>query len=407
MYTITIQPRDMLIARDGRPFGTDGSNRMYSLDWFYPSTLAGSLRTLLGKRLAKGSTNPFMAKEMLDRLKRVKIFGPFLIIEGELYFPSPKDLVLFEKESQSVQNENFLNIMPLRPVRLKEGEGCDLPHEELWPMKVSEDVKPCAAPFFWSKTNLEKWLGDDSLNLNLEIPKKSSHQAVVYGFFYGLEKEMRFHVSIDPGIFTAKDQHLFSKTGLVFPEEPDVKIIAAVDPGDDAEIKEVLKNLDQVHPFGGGRRLARYCKERNLDWIPSAQFKEKLNWAKGVRMVLSTPAIFKHGWLPGWIDPDNLVGAPPSLRDKGIQLKLRGACVGRWQAISGWSLEKAGRFGSNRKHKPVRRLVPAGSVYFFEVLEGNLANYVDDIWLEPVSDDLQDQYDGFGTAIWGIWNCEK
>ncbi|MDD3622507.1 MAG: type III-B CRISPR module-associated Cmr3 family protein, partial [Methanofollis sp.] len=46
MY-LSITPHDPLIARDARPFGL-GIN-MKSLDWPYPSVLAGSMRTMIGK----------------------------------------------------------------------------------------------------------------------------------------------------------------------------------------------------------------------------------------------------------------------------------------------------------------------------------------------------------------------
>ena len=43
---LSLTPRDPVVARDGRPFSS--GLRMKSLDWLYPSVLAGSLRTLLG-----------------------------------------------------------------------------------------------------------------------------------------------------------------------------------------------------------------------------------------------------------------------------------------------------------------------------------------------------------------------
>ena len=45
-------------------------------------------------------------------------------------------------------------------------------------------------------------------------------------------------------------------------------------------------------------------------------------------------------------------------------------------------------------------MVPAGSVYFLEVVEGDCGNLVENAWLQPVSDALQDRRDGFGLAVW-------
>jgi hypothetical protein len=46
---LRISGRDPLVARDGRPFGAGQGNRMRSSGWLYPSVVAGSFRTTLGK----------------------------------------------------------------------------------------------------------------------------------------------------------------------------------------------------------------------------------------------------------------------------------------------------------------------------------------------------------------------
>jgi CRISPR-associated protein Cmr3 len=47
-------------------------------------------------------------------------------------------------------------------------------------------------------------------------------------------------------------------------------------------------------------------------------------------------------------------------------------------------------------------MVPAGSVYFFEVIEGN-AQELSKLWLKSVCDNEQDKKDGFGLALFGIY----
>jgi CRISPR-associated protein Cmr3 len=111
-------------------------------------------------------------------------------------------------------------------------------------------------------------------------------------------------------------------------------------------------------------------------------------------MVLATPALFDDGWKPKWARE----GRPPGLdaRDD-IKLKLVSACVPRWRPLSGWNFE-IGKTGP----KAVRRLAPAGSVYFFEV--SGAASALARLWLRPVSDQPQDRRDGFGLALWGTWS---
>jgi CRISPR-associated protein Cmr3 len=115
-------------------------------------------------------------------------------------------------------------------------------------------------------------------------------------------------------------------------------------------------------------------------------------------MVLATPAIFDHGWRPNWLDAITLTGKPTSY---GPTLKLVGVSNARWKAVSGWSLAKLK--DQPRGPKPIRRMVPAGSVYFFKKVEGDGNILATNGWLNPVSDSLQDRNDGFGLAVWGTW----
>src|SRR5581483_1168486 len=139
------------------------------------------------------------------------------------------------------------------------------------------------------------------------------------------------------------------------------------------------------------------------------ELKEKLHKASYVRMILATPAIFGRGWVPQWLDRTTREGAPPGLQGK-IRLKLVSAAVPRHQAVSGWEME-------NRRPKPVRWMAPAGSVYFFTVIDGDAAILAEEGWLAPVSDDEEtsephrpvskNRDDGFGLALWGVWNGKE
>jgi CRISPR-associated protein Cmr3 len=115
-----------------------------------------------------------------------------------------------------------------------------------------------------------------------------------------------------------------------------------------------------------------------------------------------TPALFDGGWLPAWLDGMPIIDSPPEL--SGIKLRLCAAALERWQPFSGWELRTLdGHKGG--KARAVRRLVPAGSVYWFEVLEGD-AEALRKLWLAPLSDRAQDRLDGFGLTIPGIWSGE-
>ena len=118
-----------------------------------------------------------------------------------------------------------------------------------------------------------------------------------------------------------------------------------------------------------------------------------------LRMILTTPALFDGGWLPGWINPQTGKGDVPGTKDcknGPVSVTLVSAILGRWKPVSGWSYE-------DNRPKPLRRMAPEGSVYFFVTDKELDDEQWQAIWLNPVSDDAQDCADGFGLALWGDW----
>jgi len=216
------------------------------------------------------------------------------------------------------------------------------------------------------------------------------------------EKDARVHVKIVDERGVADDGMLFETIGLDFAAKrkavgDQVRIAARMDSDGGCPM------VDTFHPFGGERRLAHWkSSDSHTGWTCPDEIKTSLGESENIRMVLATPAIFSGGWIPGWLEEKNghLVGSPPGKSD-GLVLRLVSACVDRWKPLSGWSLETRGP-------KAIRRVVPAGSVYFFERLKGSAADVAETCWLQSVSDDPQDRLDGFGLAIWGSWsNGEK
>ena len=90
---LSIEPHDPIIARDGRPF--NAGNRMKGLDWPYPSVLAGSLRTMLGK-MKDGNFD----KDTISALKSIIVSGPLPLCQGKIYIPAPKDLLVKEENKK-------------------------------------------------------------------------------------------------------------------------------------------------------------------------------------------------------------------------------------------------------------------------------------------------------------------
>jgi CRISPR-associated protein Cmr3 len=426
---LTLIPRDPLIARDGRPF--EAGLRMKSLDWFYPSVVAGSLRTLLGN-LAGGFEGLAEQeyKDLTESLKQVTIAGPWPCVDGEIYFPAPKDAV-FRRADNGV-----LEVFARRPVDLATSAtrvGCNLPngiHPALLPDDL-DDFKAENSPAFWSAELTIRWL----LNATGRDFFPKGGNAWPAGFLGGPAMDRRTHVRMDPGTGAGQtDDALFQTVGLdlyrfdradgdISPRaSTDSLTIRAVADGPHANR---LQRLDELHPLGGERRLVLWraggepkgteCPDdvrRALQSLDAASPKDAAP-QKFVRMVLVTPALFRNGWRPGWLREQTtgkqtyLTGTVPGT---GVVVRLVSACIDRWRPISGWSYE-GGRVGP----KPVRRLVPAGGVYFFSVVAGQLSDLAE-LWMRSVADEsvlpddaeyigdgAQNQRDGFGLALWGVW----
>ena len=334
----------------------------------------------------------------------------------------------------------------IRPAEIKDDEGCDLPFSKgvLRPAMISvqDEFKPAEIPPFWSADKMVEWLKSPQGKCFLVPPvPPNSEKEIKTGsrFLPNPQKDTRTHVKIDPELGSAEDEMLFRTVGLDFSlkgQSHGIKISVKVE-GDGIVIggkslEDLVASIDCFGTLGGERRLVHWNTEKaegqtepdgvqfqSSDKLRGGwNFSEKICDAldkqnsemKRLRLILATPAIFYnmtdicHGWLPGWLkyDGNSIEGAPPDA-PQGLKLKLVSACVDRWKPISGWSLEKTDQ-GNKRGPKPVRRLVPAGSVYFFKVVEGDAVDLVKTFWLKSICDIRGDRRDGFGLALWGVWD---
>ncbi len=384
---LRISGRDPLVARDSRPFGAGQGNRMRSSGWLTPSVVAGSFRTALAKAAGRGFDSTTQ-----DELLKMEVAGVLPLAGSELYLPTPNDCVLDDRG----------RVFRARPENLKEGEGADWPAEGLRPvlLDATDDFKPEAGPAFWPLSRYVEWLTGNKVD-----PRNPD-------FLGAAVADLRDHVSLDPDSGAAKEGLLFTTAGIGSramprqerssgPAKPtgvprrecfaEIELAARVEnvPGWG---EQALAKLSVWHPLGGERRLAHWRIAKNEKaWECPPTVQQALGKTDKIAMILASPAIFRDGWKPSWLDA-RLTGSPAK---DGPRLELLGVCIQRWRAVSGWSYKVGGP-------KAIRRMVPAGGVYFFKSnSEDNSA--LADHWLRPVSDDEQERRDGFGLAVWGTW----
>ncbi|MBP1999088.1 CRISPR-associated protein Cmr3 [Paenibacillus shirakamiensis] len=401
-------PLDPLMIRDGRPFNRTPGIRAYTLNDVTPSVMAGTIRTMLAKRRQHelGQASP------LSYFSKLIIRGPLHRWRGNLYFPMPQDAEFFEDEDQV----RLQCIVPIRPERLEEdglgfyGVGTEgRLHDKLWPPLGSGTRKKVQKwPAYVSAQWLQDWLTESldtttgAAQMTAWLQGSSSDTSPL--FLNAFPHQERTHIEIDLERGIAKDKHLYSTESIVYPD--DLVLETAVHLSN--EDQGWTGNLSDIHTMGGERRLVHFhdAPEASSSWACPSAIITAMNDAKYVRMMLVTPAFFEKGWQPGWLSEQL---ESPLFQGTNVKLRLVWACISRWQPISGWSHSTKIEEG---REKAVRRLVPAGSVYFFEVIEGNAAQLAEHAWLHSVSDANRrksafDHEDGAGLAVWGTWNPDQ
>lgn len=389
---LEISPLAPLLLRDGRPFAGGGEeSRAQSLPLPLPHTLAGFVRTQLGagRGLRWRNLSDDALRRELQALHNTPIRA--LPLRDETFmFPAPLNAVV-DRSGQ---------IYRALPAELNEGEGTDAP-DGLSPLLLTdgdgnapgEAFKPDGGYVYWPQEAMQTWLLGG-------IPERLEQIS-------GPPTDERTHVAMNSETGTGDEGKLFTVNYRAFEERRE---------GTYHRWTLRVKTSIQGEPaplghLGGERRpvALRDCGNRG-QW-PNLGTFEGLETAllnqDNTRLcfILTSPALFAGGWKPGWLSlrPQEArahdgAGLPAGVRElMAGGARLVGAAVGRRVPVSGWNLRE-------NKPKPVRWAVPAGSVYFLEVPHAFDRQKLLDAWLKPLSDDQDDQRDGFGCALWGVWN---
>jgi CRISPR-associated protein Cmr3 len=385
--TWIIEPRDALIARDGRPFGATAGVRAKSLDFPFPSTTTGGARTRAGLGKIGGDLSKF-DRALGDEVLNVEVRGALLAEvagdEIDLLIPAPADCLILKPE-----NEGEKNRFPLVPLEGENSEFCSNLEKDLHLLGTTEKVKgkPQNEPRFWRWAEFEKWLAEaEAGSVNV---KTLGHN--------GLTGEQRTHVRILDETSGYKNKAnveggLFQTRGLEFTTENkklgETKKLALI-------VEVERHNFGGeiqigIAPLGGERRLVAWRKsDKNIFPDCPQKIRDEIRRTNSCRLILLTPAIFENGFYPTWLQTAN-----------GLTATVEAIAVNRTQVISGWDFVK-------RCPKPTRRMCPAGTVLFLKLNDGgDIEKWIDETWFRCISDAEQDRKDGFGLAALGVWSGE-
>ncbi|HEX8565159.1 MAG TPA: type III-B CRISPR module-associated protein Cmr3 [Pyrinomonadaceae bacterium] len=388
--TWLIEVRDALIVRDGRPFGNIPGARAKSLDFPFPSTLIGNVRSRVGLKNG-GDWNDF-GSDLIEKILKIRMKGALLTeIKPDdtldFFAPAPADALFVNHDDDSE------NLFPLTPMKKEYLSNLpNNPDTDLHLLGITEEVKgkPNGEIKFWRWGEFEQWLKE---------ARKQKIKSVELGIG-GLTPEQRTHVRIldeeesvkgNDGYWRKANAEggLFQTRGLEFNTKKRERLALAVEI--EYPENDLSEKLDAgLFPLGGERRIVRW-KNGNFDF--QQRFSELFETVKKrimtsesekktCRLILLTPAYFEDGFLP-----------------ENLGAEIKAVAVNRAQVISGWDFHK-------KMPKPTRRLTPAGTVFFLE-LKGDLEEiekWIDATWFSCVSDDEQSKRDGFGLAVLGSWD---
>jgi CRISPR-associated protein Cmr3 len=368
-----LEPLDVWLFRDGRPF-TAGSDAM-ARSRFPPTpyTLYGMLRSLLlFQAAAQGRVQDLgfgQQPELVatvagapDDFGRLRLRGPWLARQENgtvvRYFPAPADLVRLDQ----VGEPQYALLAPAQPAPLSA-----TPASSLQPLWARHPEPPSPAEGYVAEPEFWRYLAGQA------VP--TVHAGVLF------IRERRPGLGIDRTTRTAAE-------GLLY-------MVEYVRPCQGAGLAvDVLDGLEQVPPlvaFGGEARGSRCTAWPLPPEQPPDSLRERVASSGRVKLVLATPALFRQGWLPAWVDQTALRTTEPY-----PGLRLVSAAVPRPEPVGGFDLVR-------RIPRPLRPAVPAGSVYFFEEAERGAAVRAFDRWFGAcLSDDHAGI--GFGLAFAGTWD---
>lgn len=362
---IEITPLDTVFFKDAKPFNM--SEETWADSYFppYPSVIYGALRTVYFSNhideLNKATTDEDPTKNLIIKDISYKIYEDRNKLLG-YYYPAPLSLVQLKNRCTNEKNrenrEKVYKVIGLKNNNKK----------------------------FVSSSKLECFLINDLEVENVEngIIHKSDLEMFLQGYTDELKvrkledmilSENKVGIRINSSTNSVENECLYRMNMLRI---NNVKICVEFE-GINIPSKGFIK-------LGGQGKGCSYKEINNKGEIFNYDFCDlKENKFK---IYLSTPAIFKNGWIPSWINKNSLEG-----EYKGIKIKLLGGCIGKHQYIGGYDIK-------NKCPKKMMRAVPAGSVYYFQFQNSSAKEIMNAFNYKPISD-WEFGKQGFGIGFVG------
>ncbi len=356
---IKIDPLDTLFFRDGKPFNMGDDTWADAVFPPFPSVIYGALRSAY---FAEHIDELGKAADKEDPTKDLIIRGIYIRIGEDVYVPLPLDCVKTKEWGNNKNNDNKNKVFSLSPIK-NHNLTSTCPTEFV--LKPKEDKEVENEPNGLIRISmLKKHLSQSEDDFSIQ----KLDDYVLSEPKIGIAIDSMTGSSEEGKLYRVDMKRLGNKSGVLISLIVDFK-------GINLSEKGLIK-------LGGEGKAVSYekcSKDLSIDVIIPTENRFKI--------YLSTPAIFKKGWLPEWIDEKTLIG-----EYSGLKLKLITTAIGKPIHIGGFDMKK-------RKPKPMYKAVPAGSVYYFKIIKGAVQDVIDAFHGKSISDYYKEQ--GFGIAYVG------
>jgi len=351
---IKIDPLDTLFFRDGKPFTMGEDTWANGIFPPPPSVIYGALRSAY---FSNHIDELKKATQSDDPTKNLKINGVYFWDKKteKIHLPLPNDCV---QEKDGEEKSVVLSRDGLR------GAKSSCPTQDILTSLRSEVKVKNVERGLINEESLKKYLSGTGNSFSPVI--KMADRVL---------QEPKIGIGIDNKTGTSEEGKLY-RVGMNRLDNLSLLI----------DFEGMNLPESGMMKLGGEGKAVSYKEYEESKPVSFSVDKSKLDGTR-FKLYLSTPAIFKKGWLPDLVDENTLEG-----EYKGLKLKLLTAAIGKPIHIGGFDMK-------SRKPKPMYKTVPAGSVYYFEIIEGDFQKALEIFDHTAISDVSPKQ--GFGIAYVG------
>jgi CRISPR-associated protein Cmr3 len=324
MIPVYLQPTDVWLFRDGKPFNAGEDHQADSIFPPLPSVIQGALRS----HYLVACNVPLNDQARIEQTvgtsthyKDLRLRGPYLRKGDELYFALPADVYALSEEDKTSRLRRF---KPL-DLRLEAiGQSSNPLPALLYPPENARPQKFDANRYWVSQTEMTKYL------VNQEFSALNGDSLFM--------RESRVGIAINYAKSVTEEGALFEANFIRAGEGVGLHVEM------DGLEGWPSSGLMRIGGEGHGARFTSSPLQIDLPGTP-------LSMKGGFKVVFITPAYFCQGWQPSdW-----------SMHFTG-QVKVQTAALQRNLSAGGYDWSKP----SHSAQKPALRYVPAGSVYYFE-----------------------------------------